>query len=205
MKHASLARLASFVLATAALAACDDHAGPTINDPCGEPAYGGAASDEAWLSIVDAEKNTQADDAHAATIMAPAEGQVLPATSPPTFAWTSPLSAARLPDGKASGAHARPTPWWRRARSLFVGTAHAHLPPVTGTVHYLKIAIPGAACPVRAFTTLSSWTPDAAAWSKLTAAAGQTLTLEIVSAYLRDNRVTEGPYRPTAPRSFQIQ
>jgi hypothetical protein len=141
------------------------------DDPCGEPGYGGVASDEAWRTMVDGEARTRVGDPEAVTITAPAEGEVV--ASAPRITWTSPL---RKP----------------------------HLPPVTSDIYLLGIAVPGRACPVEMLTTEPHWQLDAAQWAALRAAAGQTVSLQVTSAYLKENRITEGPFRPEAPRTFVV-
>lgn len=150
--------------------------GHSASDACGQPEYGGKASDEAWLSMVDGEARTVADDAKAAAFTTPAEGAAVPSATPAAFNWT----------GGAVASSNKP-----------------HLPPVTGAIYYIKVTIPGRVCPLRALTTTTTWTPSAASWAIIAAATG-TVSASIQSAYLRENRITEGPYRPTADRTFTL-
>jgi hypothetical protein len=185
-------------VALTSLAACHDHV--EIDDPCGEPTYGGKASDEAWLTILDA-YDLATTDADAATLTAPALDAVLTG-DPAALTWTSPLSEASFVFPPA--AHASPGFTDRAAAalaSLFSSRAHAHLPPVTGDIHYVELAISGEACGVRALTTDLAWTPTAAEWERLRGKGPITLTL--TSAYLNNNRVTEGPFRTTS--RFEVQ
>ena len=83
-------------------------------------------------------------------------------------------------------------------------SAWAHLPPVTGAIHLVEIPIADRACPVQLLTTLTRWDMDSASWDIVRAQRGRTLELMITSAYLTENRVTEGPYRPSAPRKLEV-
>ncbi len=191
--------VARIALAAAALSAL---AGCPRTDPCGEPHYGGQASDEAWLTMVDAEKRVTVDDAKAATMLEPAEGQVYASSAPaPKLRWSSPLSASSAPIFPASG----PVRRGASITSFFIGEAWAHLPPVNGPVHVLEISLPNAQCPVRLFTTETSWQLPDDVWGTLKSAAGQSLSIETTSAYMRDNRITEGPYRGSAKRTFRVE
>lgn len=63
---------------------------------------------------------------------------------------------------------------------------------------------PGETCPVGLVTTELQWQLDAGAWARLKAAAGQTLTVTVMSAYLTENRITERPFMST-PRAFRVE
>lgn len=205
--------LTSIVLTASALACDHDHDEEPIVDACGEPAYGGDTSDEAWMAVVDAYDRAEIGTADAVTITSPAPATVVPATGPaPSFAWTSPLAAAPiLPRALALApiSGASEGSWWLDALDalggFFVGRAHAHLPPVTGDVYYVELRISGRECAVRAFTTEQSWTPDAQDWATLKANVGVPIELVITSAYLSENRVTEGPFRPATALTFEVR
>jgi hypothetical protein len=145
------------------------------DDPCGEPAYGGGGTDEAWRVMVDGEPRAMAGHAMAPVFTAPAAGAMMPAAgAAPRVAWTSPL--ARKP----------------------------HLPPVTDDVYLVRIAVPGRTCPVMLLTTQLEWQLTDAQWGVLRAAPGD-MSVSIVSAYLDENRITEGPFAPAAPLVFQVE
>ncbi|MCK6546479.1 hypothetical protein L6R52_11565 [Myxococcota bacterium] len=172
-----------------------------------EPRYEGSASDEAWLSIVDAEPLVKVGDPSAPVTSAPTEGQSFRASDPaPKIVWSSPLSASLTP-GKSTSALARATP--RRSlgdhfTALFVGTAWAHLAPVTGPIYAVHVEAPGlTGCGLDVLTTNVEHQLSAEDWRALTSVAG-TVRVTITGAYLRDNRVTEGPYRPATPLSFEV-
>jgi hypothetical protein len=177
---------------------------------CGEPLYAANATDEAWLGLVDAMKRAP-DSSRAVDLLSPTEGQVYTgADAAPRWEWNSPLHAS-LERGSPRGTlalQARP----RSGRSvlawvgeLLVPTAHAHLPPYTGELYLVEVSVPGRSCPVRVLTSELAWQLDAESWSTLREAAGNNLTVQVTSAYMVQNRVTEGPYRMATPRTFRME
>jgi hypothetical protein len=173
---------------------------------CGEPLYGGAATDEAWMTMVDAQKKA-ADSSKAVTVTWPAEGEYHPQNMPPPrISWTSPLRASLVRDtpGKLAQASRRPSrgplAW---LGELLVPTAEAHLPPYTGDIYWVQVTVPGRECPIEVLTSELSWQMDDASWSLMSEPTPQGLSLQITSAYLQDNRLREGPYRLAQPRIFQ--
>jgi hypothetical protein len=173
---------------------------------CGEPLYGGSATDEAWRTMVDAQEKPT-DSSRAVTLMSPAEGEVFAAgAAPPRFSWTSPLRASLERATPSRLAVARPRPsrgplaW---LGELLVPTAQAHLPPFTGDIYLVQVAVPGRECPVEVLTSELSWQVDEASWRTMGEAAGQDLSLQVISAYLQDNRLKEGPFRLATPRTFR--
>lgn len=173
---------------------------------CGEPLYGGSATDEAWMTMVDAQKKPL-DDSKAVELSSPAEGETFASTATaPRFEWTSRLRASLERDTPSRYAQAHP----RASRGvlawlgeLLVPTAEAHLPPFTGDIYFVEVSIPGRQCPLQVLTSELSWQVDAASWNTMGEAAGQDLTLQVTSAYLQDNRLKEGPYRLATPRVFR--
>jgi hypothetical protein len=198
MKRSSRALVVSATVAT--LASCRED-----GRDCGEPLYAGNATDEAWRAIVDGEDDLSFDDADGPTITLPAEGQILPRTDePPELAWTSPIASAPR---RRTRHFARRTPAPEFSDLLaraFWGTALAHQPPITDDIYHLRIDVPGRDCPIAVLTTELSWRVDSASWETMRDATG-TLSIEITSAYLTENRITEGPYRPSARRAFSIE
>lgn len=206
---------ATMVAANAGLtfACTHEHEEAEFTDGCGSPSYGGAATDETFEAMVDAYGDAT-DTADKVTVTAPTADEAIAASgSAPTFAWTSPLAlGAPRPGGMrfALVRRAPPRPWlegaWEAAKDFVVGTAHAHLPPVTGDIYFIEVKVAGTACPVaRALTTDLSWTPDAATWTALKATNGAPLELVVTSAYLSDNRVQEGPFRAASGVAFKVQ
>jgi hypothetical protein len=173
---------------------------------CGEPLYGGSATDEAWRTMVDAKKKA-ADSSRAVTVMWPAEGEVHPQNvPPPTLSWTSPLRASLERDTPGRLVQAFPRPsrgplsW---LAELLVPTAEAHLAPFTGDIYWVQVTVPGRECPVEVLTSELSWKIDDASWALMSEPGSQGLSLQITSAYLQDNRLKEGPYQLAQPRTFQ--
>jgi hypothetical protein len=76
---------------------------------------------------------------------------------------------------------------------------------VTSDIYYLQIDVPGRSCPYRVLTTYEDWLVDEGGWVAMRAAAGQTISIRILGAYLTENRVTEGPYAPAASRTFVVE
>jgi hypothetical protein len=70
-------------------------------------------------------------------------------------------------------------------------------------MYRLIIEVPGGEV-VRVLTAETSWTPDAATWTRLTG-GGSPLSIEIAAAYARVNRVEEGPFVRTTPASVELE
>jgi len=196
MRPLSIACVAALSLATSA---CDS------SSECGEPLYVGKASDEAWRALVDV-KQRPANSSMAVNLVSPTEGELYATdAAPPRWEWTSPLSASL--DRPHSGAPAASP---RSSRSftawlgeLLVPTAHAHLPPFTGDIYWVEVSTAGGKCPVaQVLTPDLSWQLDANTWAQL-GKSGQSFSVQVTSAYLQENRVTEGPYTLATPRTFR--
>lgn len=167
-------------------------------DVCVEPTYAGAATDEAYLSLRDAEKSATTDDARAALFTAPAEGaEASLGGDPPTFEWTSGLTAS-------APKPAPPAPGRFRWSELLLSTAHAHGAPMAGPGHLVRLEVQGLACPVQHFTSRTSWSVSAPEWRRFTGQQGQTLRVEVLSAYFSANRVTEGPFKPGSGLALKL-
>ncbi len=179
-------------LSLLALAACSAPA------TCPEPFYDGKGSDEAWRSMQDGEARATKDDTKAVTLFAPTAGQLFPSASPFKLTWTTPLTASLQRPTRA-----RPSRL-SQLKDFLYGSAWAHLPPVTGPLHLLRISDGTNACPIEVATTRLEWTPNEAAWTKLKEKAGKTLTLDVYSAYLLENRISEGPFHLTKPLTFTV-
>jgi hypothetical protein len=196
--------LASFC--GAALLLLGSACGKEEEQKCGEPLYGGSATDEAWMTMVDAQKKA-ADSSKAVTVTAPSEGEVFSlSTPPPRISWTSPLRASleRNSPGRLALASPRPSrgplAW---LGELLVPTAEAHLPPYTGDIYLVQVTVPGRECPVQVLTSELSWLVDQDSWNLMTDAKDQPLSIQITSAYLQDNRLKEGPFQMATPRTFR--
>ncbi|MDY7230075.1 hypothetical protein [Hyalangium rubrum] len=184
--------------------ACGKEEEPT--DKCGEPLYGGSATDEAWMTMVDAQSKA-ADASRAVSLMSPTEGETFAAdAAAPRFSWTSPLRASLERDTPSRYALAHP----RASKGVFswlgellVPTAEAHLPPFTGDIYFVEVSVPGRECPLQVLTSELAWQVDAESWKTMGDAAGKDLKLQVTSAYLQDNRLKEGPFRLATPRVFR--
>ncbi len=172
-----------------------------------EPAYVGDASDEAWRVLLDARADA-ASTGDIPVFTAPAADGALPAGTSPTFSWESPLRLASAPPTPGPAPARRRPPGlleapFRAAMELLLPPAHAHLPPVTGDIYLLEVDVPGRTCPVAGLTTADlSFTFATSDWEAI-AAGGGDRTARLMSAFLVDNRVTEGPFL-AAPLSFSI-
>ncbi|HEX8441101.1 hypothetical protein [Archangium sp.] len=197
-RHLRTACVAALALS---LSACD-----ASDSECGEPLYAGKATDEAWRAMVDA--RTKAPDAsRAVTLLSPSEGEAYTANAtPPRWEWTSPLHSSlqrSAPGALALAAPRAPRSFTAWLGELLVPTAHAHLPPYTGELYWVEVSTPGAKCPVaQVLTSELFWQLDATSWAELGKNAGD-LRVQVTSAYLKDNRVTEGPFQLATPRTFR--
>jgi hypothetical protein len=152
-----------------------------------EPVYDGDATDEAWRAMLDARASTSDDNSRGSTVTSPAEGAVLDANTPATFSWSTPLAAAD-------------PPWL----PIQLGSnAYAHGDPVTGDIHFLFFRNANGDV-LQVPTTEGTWTADTDRWTTLKAGATDGLTLDVVSAYMIQSRVSEGPYTVPGVRSFRI-
>lgn len=177
-----------------------------VDDPCGDPAYGGVASDEAYLTMVDAFDKVAVNDDQAPSVTLPEDGAVIEKNGDaPTFAWTSPLSASLGPSWPQPSSRRRSPSLLDGLSSLLLPVAHAHLPPVTGDLYLAEVAVSGRDCPVRGLTTDLDWLLDDASWAALQDADSPDMTLRVVSAFLVENRISEGPFEASTRRSFRVE
>jgi hypothetical protein len=191
MKRAVMVCLsATFVLA----AAC--------GDTCEEPAFAGSASDEVWRVMLDA-RAAATTDGDVATFTEPVAGATLAAASPPTFSWLSPLKVAQALPSSTPAWRPRPKGLVDEVVALVLPPARAHLPPVTSDVYLLEVDVPGRTCPVAGLTTELGFAFSADGWATI-AADGGARTARLLSAFVTDNRVTEGAF-VAAPVSFTVE
>ncbi|MBJ6764619.1 hypothetical protein JGU66_27945 [Myxococcaceae bacterium JPH2] len=194
--------------AALALTACGKDDPPTT-DECGEPLYAGKATDESWRALVDA-KDKAADSSRAVTLLTPEPSQTFAASDPaPRFTWTSPLRASLERPGKtrpSTVGHPRASgpSFLARVANWVVPTAEAHLPPYTGDLYWVQVQLPGQKCPVAVLTSELEWQLDDTTWKTLRDVAGKDLTVQVTSAYLVQNRITEGPYQLATPVTFRV-
>ncbi len=189
-------------VALLALSACSDDDAPQAT-ACDEPLYAGGATDEAWRTLEDA-RNQPVDSSRAVTLVSPEPGQsYFTDQSAPLWRWTSPLRASLERPGRTSPRlpmrEVRPRESKRSVLAwlgnLVLPTADAHLPPYTGDLYWVKVYAAGRECPLaQVLTSELQWQLDDGSWQTVKDAAGKGLSVQVVSAYLVQNRITEGPY-----------
>lgn len=200
-------------VALLALSACNgDDPEPQVTE-CEEPLYAGGATDEAWRAMVDA-RNQPQDSSRAVTLTSPESGHVYaPGEPAPLWQWTSPLRASLERPGRAVPLlplqHARPRESKRSVLAWLwnqvLPTAEAHLPPYTGDLYWVKVYAPGRECPIaQVLTSELQWQLDGGSWQTLKDSPDNALTVQVVSAYLVQNRITEGPYSLGTPVPFAM-
>jgi len=161
-------------------------------------------TDEALLRLLD---STVEDDARQHVIIdSPDLAAPLPRDTPPTL--TFHLASLAVHSPRPSAAPRLAPAWQRSVRAALallspIGVAHAHGIPYSGNGYLLVFKDADGKRQLRAFTSQTSYTPDAAAWQKL-ANARAPLTLEITSAYFEENEIPDdgGPF---VGGTFQLQ
>ena len=175
---------------------------------CPEPSYGGRASDESFRTMVDARDQAVADETNAPVVTSPENEALLDSEgAAPTFSWTSALKLSMGPSALPAPATRPRGPSLIDVMSeLVIPKAHAHLPPVTGDVYLVEVTWPDRECPVAAHTTDLEWQLDKDSWDALKEWRGgeESLSLTIISAYLNENRLSEGPFKTSAPTTFRL-
>jgi len=153
---------------------------------------GPVASDEALERVWD--RRCRAERiAGAAAITSPAQGSTV-SRAEFSLAWEQTIAAApaRSPAPAAKG------PALPRL-SFGIREAAAHLPPVTGWVYLVEVRQVDRPS-IWVFTTRHEWRPDPVARAGL---GTGPVTVQITSAYLRNNVVEEGPWLGEE-RSFEV-
>lgn len=145
--------------------------------------YESGATDEALVVLLSA--TPIEDAAMGAALTAPAGGAELPATTP-TFTWSVGGAGAAMLPPVAPRRHGLALELFGPERA-----AAAHGAPVNGKAYFLVFSTPGNGRLVRVFTTSLSYTPDAAAWSKMKA-AGAPITASVLTGTFENNRLAEG-------------
>jgi hypothetical protein len=165
-----------------------------------EVVYESEATDEALESVLGVAAIV--DDAKAPAFSEPsADGQALPASTPPTFAWGQ-LTASRTVVPSFGGSHLA----FDKTLSLFaIKEASAHGEPNNGPVYFLEIAGETGDPVVRVFTTVTTYTPSTEVWAAIVAKGG-TLSLKLVAARVENNELVAGggPFTASKTRTFTI-
>ncbi len=193
---------------------CDDH---EVSPACSDPAQisvsactgGESYGDEACAVLDDAlRRGSTANDARAARITAPTEGQAVPAAQPFTVRW-EPSTARRSPLGPGRPLR-RHEASWRDELSRWltlVPEAQAHCAPFTGRAYELRASV-GTTVVLRRQQGLTQWTPSASEWQRLRDAArgGRAVELTLYTAEMSASQINpgSGPFTPTAPRRFTL-
>lgn len=197
MKH--LVGLASFALTSLIAAGCTP-------DDCNsiEPAYAGEATDETWRVMLDA--RADAEETSDVEVTEPEDGAEFNVGGDvPVIAWDSSLEVAMLPTSPSLPsfpAHRRRHDLFDRVSEAVFPVAHAHQPPITSDLYFVEIDVPDRKCAVAALTTLQSLILADGDWEEVTKGTGEH-TLRILSAFVTENRITEGPYA-AKPLTFSV-
>ncbi len=167
-----------------------------------EPRYAGEATDETWRALLDGRANATASDD--VTITAPVKGGALAADEPSAITWTSQLQVAggEPPRREPSVSPRRRPGFLDLLSATLFPSAHAHGALITSDLYFVEVDVPDRRCPVAGLTTDESFTFDDDDWAAITDGAGPR-TLRIMSAFVTQNRITEGPFL-TAPLTFTV-
>lgn len=173
---------------------------------CPAPTTAGTATDEVPLVFQDA-KEFAKDDPAGPQVSSPLADQTFAKDGDaPTFSWSDELAVVtpRLPRTFAPQAPRSPkTPGFFESLShLVIGTAWAHLPPVSGGMYLVGVTLPDDECPVATVTSDLSLVVDDPLWKRLQDSDGP-FTFDLKSAYFIEGRILEGPYQTT--RSFTVE
>jgi len=203
-------RLASVLAWSAVLSAAlySGACGPSEETPAApagieDVLYEGGANDEALLTLLASE--AKVDPAQGTVFDAPADGASIPSATPPTLKWHVGAPGARF-SPLVPGAAGRDSGAFETLRQLVgpLRAASAHGQPVNGRAYFLVFKTASGEAPLRVFTTLLTYTPDAAAWDKLVATGGP-ITASITGGIFETNRLVPdgGPYSGQ-PVTFSI-
>jgi hypothetical protein len=211
--------LAAVAVATlAVIAACGKKKSEEGDPRCDEELvpYEGGATDEACKTMLDAEDagavvTGTAGVGNIPRITLPTNGAAIAVSaSALTIHWTSPIDI----DGETFLFHTwkpKPEPLFDRILEEMnpISTAWAHLPPLTGTLHMVRITgIAGRTDPFLLFTT-KLHTVIAGTNLAPILATTSPMTIELTDAYLTENRIltpsSDGPFRPVTPTTIHVQ
>lgn len=156
---------------------CADKPNYVFDDASATPGGFGLDACKAFAAV---EKMAQSDAANAAQFITPLAGQKLPASKPYKFTW----SAAQFPSA--------PSPGSDSSKTNGIGYV-LYFVDVNTSKELLRV-----------HTINMSYTPDDAAWGKLTAAAttpnAPGWQVKIVAAFFVDNAVPDGINPVTSPQ-----
>jgi hypothetical protein len=167
------------------LAGCaDDPNDPIAPAPSIEDViYEGGANDEALEALLAAQP--VADATKAAALVAPEDGAALDGAEPVEFSWAL----------GAEGSRRRTRPLLRLARLFGGGPLQGHGAPVNGRAYFVVFHTAADEALVRVFTGLTTYTPAADAWQKMSA-AGAPISVTITSGIYDNNLLAAdgGPF-----------
>jgi hypothetical protein len=180
----------------------DEYFWDCTNAPAGVTVY---ATDETFNEIANKESagEVKVNDAEAATVMSPAPGGTLSASTPPAFMLRTP-TAALVPAGPGGGCPPARPRWWQRLSPI--GVAHAHCPGVTGDNMLVRVTRAGSKAVIySALVSVPSFTPGADKWRTAMAGhKGQMVTVAVLRAGLQGGRVTVGPFASSQQATFTV-
>lgn len=162
-------------------------------------------SDEACTVLDDAiAARAATQDARAATITAPTEGERVSSATPYAFTWTAPVALRPRLGAPRAFTFADDLRRW----TTLIPEAEAHCEPFTGRAYELRFTANGTTV-FRRQTSATSWTPSARDWGFVTGGAGSSRAIELTIYTALFNGGTigtgSGPFRPMAARRFTVQ
>lgn len=176
------------LLVACAAASCSGP--PTI-----EPTYEACATDENWITFDDYEKTGRMAGSGSLVPqwVAPLSGAAVPVAMPVILQWQPTAASAGTPDGDATCPQFQPAAQRR-------GTVQPlHLPPVSGTVYDLHLAIDG----TDVYRVVTSRQRAGVPQNVFSGWSGKTVTATLYEAKMLVNSLVQGPY-PSAPLPFQV-
>lgn len=154
--------------------------------------YEGGASDEALDAMLALPAQSASSPAQ---FLQPAANAQLPAATPPSFTWSE--TVGRRAGRRVPAEHLARSlgPRWRSVALFGGGPAHAHGAALNGKAYLITFASADNPKALRVFTSLTTYTPTAAAWQKLSGAKGP-ITAKLHSATFDNNTVVSdgGPF-----------
>ena len=164
-----------------------------------EPTYEGCATDEHKQTFDDYEStdlvktSAQASPKWLQPIPGPA-AEDFPSNTPVKFSWQPTASNPGSTQGNISCSGAGPTAFRGALRPQ-------HETPVSGLVYDIKFSI-GDHVSYRVITSRQTTSVPADIWADW---AGQSIAVDLVSAQLLSNELSEGPYRSVSQLTFRVK
>ncbi len=148
------------------------------------------------------------DSCKSPSLVSPAAGSTLSASTPPTFTFKEQHQTCARPSPSRlrwGACDPRREPWWMRGLDLLESRAQA-CDTGTGFNYLVRLTHEGDAKPVwLAMVSVGMYTPNAEKWkAALTGRTGQTLKLIIQGATLKTGAISDGPYVQPLPYTFPV-